>query len=243
MTWAAWPPCRAPAAGSFRTNAYRRRLDQPRDARRSARLDARLRRRRAGLLDGAGLPVVGLAADRRAGGHGPRLGRHRLPPQSLEPRLLQRAGEARPADRWSISSGSCSAIVVAGGVATGITIHVKRRLQVYWRTWLATATTGRWLNSGRQYQLGLLAEECDNPDGRIAEDIRISTEYAVEFAQSILQCILQLITFLGVLWVLSGTLHVVVAGLNFAIPAYMVWAAVLYALDRLDARPISSVAT
>ena len=28
-------------------------------------------------------------------------------------------------------------------------------------------------NSGRQYQLGLLAEEVDNPDGRIAEDIRV----------------------------------------------------------------------
>jgi putative ATP-binding cassette transporter len=122
------------------------------------------------------------------------------------------------------------AIVAAGAIATGITIHVKRRLQAYWRTWLATATTGRWLKNGRQYQLGLLAQECDNPDGRIHEDIRISTEYAVEFAQSILQCILQLVTFLGVLWVLSGTLHVVVAGMNISIPAYMVWAAVLYAL-------------
>ena len=79
-----------------------------------------------------------------------------------------------------------AAIVVSAGAAVCLQLHVKRRLQIAWRTWLSNATIGRWLNSGRQYQLGLLAPDCDNPDGRIAEDIRISTEFAVEFAQSIL---------------------------------------------------------
>jgi putative ATP-binding cassette transporter len=88
----------------------------------------------------------------------------------------------------------------------------------------------RWLNSGRQYQLGLLAEEIDNPDGRIAEDIRVSTEYAVEFAQSILQCFLQLVTFLGVLWTLSGDMPVRLGSWEFNLPGYMVWCAVAYAL-------------
>jgi putative ATP-binding cassette transporter len=88
----------------------------------------------------------------------------------------------------------------------------------------------RWLSAGRQYQLGLLADEVDNPDGRIAEDIRVSTEAAVEFAQSILQCVLQLVVFLGVLWTLSGSLPVRLGpGFEFNLPGYMVWAAVLYA--------------
>ena len=121
-------------------------------------------------------------------------------------------------------------IVVSAGIAVCVQLHVKRRLQISWRTWLSNATIGRWLNSGRQYQLGLLAPDCDNPDGRIAEDIRISTEFAVEFAQSILQCILQLVTFLGVLWALSGTLNVTIGGVPVAIPGYMVWCAVAYAL-------------
>ena len=92
-----------------------------------------------------------------------------------------------------------AAIVVSGGVAVAIHLHVRRRLQIKWRTWLTHVTTRRWLHAGRQYQLGLLADDLDNPDGRIAEDIRVSCELAVEFAQSILQCILQLITFLSVL--------------------------------------------
>ena len=123
-----------------------------------------------------------------------------------------------------------AAIVVSAGVGVAIQLHIKRRLQINWRTWLSHITVLRWLHSGRQYQLGLLAEDVDNPDGRIAEDIRVSTEFAVEFAQTILQCILQLFTFLGVLWVLSGTLPVKLAGFEFDLPGYMVWCAVAYAL-------------
>jgi putative ATP-binding cassette transporter len=123
-----------------------------------------------------------------------------------------------------------AAIVVSGGVAVALQLHIRRRLQINWRSWLTQVTTRRWLHAGRQYQLGLLADELDNPDGRIAEDIRVSTEVAVEFAQTILQCILQLITFLSVLWVLSGTLPIRIGTFEFSLPGYMVWAAVLYAL-------------
>jgi putative ATP-binding cassette transporter len=123
-----------------------------------------------------------------------------------------------------------AAIVVSAGVAVAIQLHIKRRLQINWRSWLSHVTVQRWLNAGRQYQLGMLADEVDNPDGRIAEDIRVSTEYAVEFAQSILQCVLQLFTFLSVLWILSGTMPIKLFGFEFDLPGYMVWAAVAYAL-------------
>ncbi len=123
-----------------------------------------------------------------------------------------------------------AAIVASAGVAVAIQLHVKRRLQINWRSWLSHVTVQRWLNGGRQYQLGMLADEVDNPDGRIAEDIRVSTELAVEFAQSILQCVLQLFTFLSVLWILSGTMPIKLFGFEFNLPGYMVWAAVAYAL-------------
>jgi len=123
-----------------------------------------------------------------------------------------------------------AAIVGSAGVGVAIQLHLKRRLQFNWRSWLSRVTVHRWLHSGRQYQLGLLADEVDNPDGRIAEDIRVSTEYAVEFAASILQCVLQLITFLGVLWALSGPMPITLGGTTFNLPGYMVWCAVAYAL-------------
>ena len=123
-----------------------------------------------------------------------------------------------------------AAIVVSAGISVAIHLHIKRRLQVNWRTWLTHATSRRWLHAGRQYQLGLLAAECDNPDGRIHEDIRVSTEAAVDFAQSLLHCFLQLAAFLSVLWILSGALPIRVGTFEFYVPGYMVWAAVLYAL-------------
>jgi len=123
-----------------------------------------------------------------------------------------------------------AAIVISAGVGVAVQLHIKRRLQMNWRTWLSHTTVHRWLHSGRQYQLGLLADDIDNPDGRIAEDIRVSTEFAVEFATTIIQCILQLVTFLGVLWTLSGNLPVRLFGAEYNIPGYMVWCAIAYAL-------------
>src|SRR5690349_11834584 len=79
-----------------------------------------------------------------------------------------------------------AAIVVSAGVGVAVQLHIKRRLQMNWRTWLSHVTVQRWLQSGHQYQLGLLADDIDNPDGRIAEDVRVSTEYAVEFATTII---------------------------------------------------------
>src|SRR5688500_1501620 len=101
-----------------------------------------------------------------------------------------------------------AAIVVSAGVSVAIHLHIRRRLQIYWRGWLTPVTARLWPHAGRPSQLGLRADECDNPAGRIAEDIRVSTALAVESAQTILQCILQLITFLSVLWVLSGELPI-----------------------------------
>ena len=123
-----------------------------------------------------------------------------------------------------------AAIVVSAGIAVAVQLHIKRRLQINWRSWLSHVTVLRWLDAGRQYQLGMVADEVDNPDGRIAEDIRVSTELAVEFAQSILQCVLQLFTFLSVLWILSGTMPIHLFGFAFDLPGYMVWAAVVYAV-------------
>jgi putative ATP-binding cassette transporter len=52
---------------------------------------------------------------------------------------------------------------------------------------------------------------------------------AVDLLVGLLGSILTLATFLGVLWTLSGPLHVALASSEFTIPGYMVWAALTYA--------------
>jgi len=66
----------------------------------------------------------------------------------------------------------------------------------------------------------------DNPDQRIADDLRIFVEYTLSLSLGLLSAVVTLISFITILWVLSGALELF--GVN--IPGYMVWAALIYAV-------------
>lgn len=151
--------------------------------------------------------------------------------------------EQRDATALIRQIGIFALIVVFSMLTTATHLHVKRQLQMGWRAWLSRVTLEKWLQKGRQYQLQFLPGEHDNPDSRIAEDIRIACEYAIEFAHSIFYCILLLVTFLGLLWNLSGAMTFSVGGSDWNVPGYLVWIALLYAgigsgLTLLLGRPL-----
>ncbi len=134
--------------------------------------------------------------------------------------------ERRSMDRF-VAQAAVFAAIVSANVAV-MTAHqlVKRRLQLGWRDWLTAGVTEAWLDRARHHRLALTpGEEHDNPDGRIAEDVRVATEWAVELAHSLLFCAATLAGFVGVLWSLSGT--VFVGGVP--VPGHLVWLALLYA--------------
>ncbi|UPY38798.1 ABC transporter ATP-binding protein/permease [Sediminicoccus sp. KRV36] len=109
-------------------------------------------------------------------------------------------------------------------------LYVKQLIQLRWREWLTTHLVQAWLREGRHYQLEIAQTGADNPDQRIAEDVRIATDLAVDFATGLLSSLLMLTAFIGILWTLSGALHMTLAGRELDIPGYMVWAALAYAL-------------
>ena len=117
--------------------------------------------------------------------------------------------------------------VILLGTMTANTAHLvfKRNLQFDWRRWLTRRVIGDWMENARHYQADLIPGDHANPDGRIAEDIRIATEVAVDLASSLFYCILLLVTFVGVLWSLSGWIEA--AGL--AVPGHLVLLAFGYA--------------
>src|SRR3978361_2235589 len=84
-------------------------------------------------------------------------------------------------------------LLLASILVFSITLYTKRRLQFAWRVWITKNTLSVWMAQGRHYQLGLIAGDHDNPDGRIAEDIRVTTESAVDLGQSLLYCIMLLV--------------------------------------------------
>jgi vitamin B12/bleomycin/antimicrobial peptide transport system ATP-binding/permease protein len=120
-------------------------------------------------------------------------------------------------------------LLLASILVFSITLYTKRRLQFAWRVWITKNTLSVWMAQGKHYQLGLIAGETgDNPDGRIAEDIRVTTESAVDLGQALFYCILLFATFVAVLWELSGVIHVDIGGTVIPIPGFMVFVALTY---------------
>ena len=97
------------------------------------------------------------------------------------------------------------------------------------REWLTRDLFGEWLKPGRSVRLVRAGEVGVNPDQRIHEDARRLTELSAELGVGLLQASLLLLSFLGVLWSISGALEIWICGVSFRIPGYMVWCALLYA--------------
>ncbi len=87
-----------------------------------------------------------------------------------------------------------------------------------------------WLKPRRAFRLLNAGEIGSNPDQRIHEDARHLTELSTDLGIGLLQSSLLLGSFIGVLWILSGNVTFHVNGRNFAIPGYMVWCALIYAI-------------
>jgi putative ATP-binding cassette transporter len=120
-------------------------------------------------------------------------------------------------------------LIIAGNVlVTSTHLRVKRRLQVAWRQWLTYRVFREWMSEGRQYLLNLVPGDHDNPDGRIAEDIRITTESAIDLAHSLFYSLLLLISFTQILWTLSGPVLTTFGGLEIPLPGHLVWIAAAY---------------
>ena len=88
---------------------------------------------------------------------------------------------------------------------------------------------GEWLAPGRAFRLSGAGEIGVNPDQRIDQDAQHLTELSTDLGIGLLQATLLLISFIGVLWMLSESVTFSLNGVVFAVPGYMVWCALLYA--------------
>lgn len=121
--------------------------------------------------------------------------------------------------------------------------YLNQWLQIRWRRWLTGRFLDEWLTDRAYYRISLTTDHAaigtDNPDQRIAEDLRDFVESTLSLGLGLLSNIVSLFSFVGILWGLSGALTV----FGVTIPGYMVWVAVLYAalgttLTHLIGRPL-----
>lgn len=142
-------------------------------------------------------------------------------------RALFDALEQRDVHGVLVQVGVFALIFLSSIVVTAAHLLVKRWLQLDWRAWLTERLVGRWLDDGRHYRLQFSVGEHDNPDQRIAEDIRIATETAISLGHTLVFSLLTLFLFVDILWQVSGS--IAVPGTDVQVPGYMVPLAFLYA--------------
>jgi putative ATP-binding cassette transporter len=101
-------------------------------------------------------------------------------------------------------------------------------LQRQWRDWLTRHLLERWLTQDRFHRLRFETGEDENPEYRIAEDVRIATDAPVSLAAGLLAAGLGAVTFIGILWNVGGDLVVEALGRTLTVPKYLVIAVGLY---------------
>jgi putative ATP-binding cassette transporter len=126
-------------------------------------------------------------------------------------------------------------LLVFAAIAGGLLVlnvaqaWLREMIKLNSREWLTRDLVGEWLKPGRHTRLAGEGEIGVNPDQRIDEDARRLTELSADLGIGLLQALVLLLCFLGVLWTVAGELHISIFGVSLPIPGYMVWCALLYA--------------
>jgi vitamin B12/bleomycin/antimicrobial peptide transport system ATP-binding/permease protein len=115
-------------------------------------------------------------------------------------------------------------------------LYLNQWLQIRWRRWLTQTYLERWLASANHYRMQLLGDAADNPDQRIAEDVKEFIDSGttgvgiLPIGLGLLNSVVTLGSFAVILWKLSGTAPLHLFGTTWAIPGYLFWAALIYAV-------------
>jgi putative ATP-binding cassette transporter len=121
-------------------------------------------------------------------------------------------------------------LLVAGAVLVAVYLDWLRKLLILrWREALTASLVGQWLDRHAFYRLGLRGEP-DNPDQRIAEDVHLLVSDSIDILRSFISAIAKIVSFVGLLWVMSSRLTLPWNGGDIHIPGYLVWFSVGYAL-------------
>lgn len=140
--------------------------------------------------------------------------------------------------------GFCAVAAIYIAVAVYAT-YLNQWLQIRWRRWLTTRFLNEWLADRAYYRISLTAADgtgTDNPDQRIADDMRNFCAQTLSLGLDLLSNVVTLFSFIGILWSLSGPITL----FGVTISGYMVWVALVYAiigtwLTHMVGRPLAAL--
>jgi len=132
-------------------------------------------------------------------------------------------GFIRAIGQYSILAG-CLVVV------RGYQIYARMMLHIRWRCWMTNRYISDWLYHKTYYLLQLSEEhDTDNPDQRISEDVELFVWLTLKLSLDLLQDVVTVLSFIVILWDLSGVLYFSCGGYQIPVYGYLVWAAIFYA--------------
>src|SRR5215510_5290401 len=122
-------------------------------------------------------------------------------------------------------------------------LYLSQGLQIRWRQWMTNRLLGAWLQDSTVYRMQLAGDCSDNPDQRIAEDVTLFVSNTLTLGTGLLGSVVTLCSFVLILWGLSNAAPLTLFGYTLAIPGYLVWVAIVYAvagtfISHLIGRPM-----
>jgi len=125
--------------------------------------------------------------------------------------------------------------IAAGYIVIAILkFYLTQLLQLRWRAWMTRSYLARWMADHTFYHLELArygqkdGQSPDNPDQRIQEDMQLFTDYTMTLSMGLLNAVVTLVSFIGILWGLSGVTSLSLFGSTYSVPGSMVWIALAY---------------
>jgi putative ATP-binding cassette transporter len=123
--------------------------------------------------------------------------------------------------------GLYGALLVGASLVDSWNFDFRQSVKIQWREHMGKEWSKKWLDkTDKPYYH---AKSVGNPDHRMTEDVLWFVDDTIEMASEGLGHAMQLGTFIGILWGISGALNVPVAGHDFSIPHGLMWATVLTA--------------
>ncbi len=121
-------------------------------------------------------------------------------------------------------------ILAAAYIIAGVyEYYLRQSLEIRWRRWLTRRYLANWLAGRVYYRMELTTRGTDNPDQRIQEDLNNFSSQTLDLVLDAMTNAVTLVSFVAILWNLSGAVSVALAGIDITIPGYMLWAAIVYA--------------
>jgi putative ATP-binding cassette transporter len=106
-------------------------------------------------------------------------------------------------------------------LATVYQRYLTQWLTIRWRRWLTARYIGEWLDGPVHYRAALGRETVDNPDQRIADDVRLFIDGAISLTVGLIGAAARIVSFVAVLWTLSNLVPLRILGETYVIPGYL----------------------